>query len=576
MNFFNRTVRLLAFAALTFGLVAHAADSARAIIAKAALAETPTQRIETITSLIGSGDESIAGLLAAWKEDALFVYTAPDGSKIPVQLSGDKDDKDSQIATRVDSGKPLLSSDGKSLRLVASTLTAVEHTSALRRAMKAVLDLLDLSTPDLKKRISAIQTLGFAQDSEKLAALQARQKIEPVPSAQRALREAIALIGLKDASAEVKLASLRELTALHTIGSADALKAALADAEARYNKALADLRITFEKTSTDVLKGMTPDVTKEVASQVSPLIAQISAALGNYRQTMQQSLASQGDALTQVREQMKSISETTAALATSTTDFTSVLKSSQHRGKWGEQTLRNVVEAAGLSPHCDFAEQVSQDDARPDLIVKLPGDRCIIIDSKVPEFDVAIADQGAPNRRELVAAHAAKLRKTIRDLAAKDYPAAMEKQSVTPFDKVVLFLPAESLLSTALEGDNDLIMAAGREGILIATPATLISFLGAINLTWQQHVQAENAGRIATEATELYDRLMKFTEHFAKVRKGLLAASEGLDAAIGSYESRIRPQGERVRELGGAASREALPEIAPANAHIRRLEGSAE
>jgi DNA recombination protein RmuC len=351
---------------------------------------------------------------------------------------------------------------------------------------------------------------------------------------------------------------------------------ALADAEARYNKALADLRITFEKTSTDVLKGMTPDVTKEVASQVSPLIAQISAALGNYRQTMQQSLASQGDALTQVREQMKSISETTAALATSTTDFTSVLKSSQHRGKWGEQTLRNVVEAAGLSPHCDFAEQVSQDDARPDLIVKLPGDRCIIIDSKVPEFDVAIADQGAPNRRELVAAHAAKLRKTIRDLAAKSYPAAMEKQGVMPFDKVVLFLPAESLLSTALEGDNDLILAAAREGILIATPATLISFLAAINLAWQQHAQAENAGKIAAEATELFDRLVKFAEHFGKVRKGLLAASESLDAAIGSYETRIRPQGERVRELGGAASRDELDEIRPVNASIRRLENSAE
>lgn len=351
---------------------------------------------------------------------------------------------------------------------------------------------------------------------------------------------------------------------------------ALADAEARYTKALADLRISFEKTSTDVLKGMTPDVTKEVANQVSPLIAQINTALGSYRQTMQQSLASQGDALTQVREQMKTISETTAALATSTTDFTSVLKSSQHRGKWGEQTLRNVVEAAGLSPHCDFAEQVSQDDARPDLIVKLPGDRCIIIDSKVPEFDVAIADQAAPNRRELVAAHAAKLRKTIRDLAAKSYPATMEKQGVTPFDKVVLFLPAESLLSTALEGDNDLILAAAREGILIATPATLISFLAAINLAWQQHAQAENAGKIAAEATELFDRLVKFAEHFTKVRKGLLAASESLDAAIGSYETRIRPQGERVRELGGAASRDELDEIRPVNATIRRLENSAE
>ena len=351
---------------------------------------------------------------------------------------------------------------------------------------------------------------------------------------------------------------------------------ALADAEARYNKALADLRITFEKTSTDVLKGMAPDVTKEVSTRVEPLIAQINTALESYRQAMQQGMRSQGDALAAVGAQMKTISETTAALATSTTDFTSVLKSSQHRGKWGEQTLRNVVEAAGLSPHCDFAEQVSQDDARPDLIVKLPGNRCIIIDSKVPEFDVAIADQAAPNRRELVAAHAAKLRKTIRDLAAKDYPAAMERQSVTPFDKVVLFLPAESLLSTALEGDNELILAAAREGILIATPATLMGFLGAINLAWQQHTQAENAGRIAEEATELFDRLVKFTEHFIKVRKGLLAASESLDAAIGSYETRIRPQGERVRELGGAASRDALTEILPVNATIRRLENSAE
>ncbi|MFZ9992963.1 MAG: DNA recombination protein RmuC, partial [Opitutales bacterium] len=308
---------------------------------------------------------------------------------------------------------------------------------------------------------------------------------------------------------------------------------ALAEAEARYNKALADLRITFEKTSTDVLKGMAPDVTKEVSTRVEPLIAQINTALESYRNAMQQGLRSQDDALAAVGAQMKTISETTAALATSTTDFTSVLKSSQHRGKWGEQTLRNVVEAAGLSPHCDFSEQVSQDDARPDLIVKLPGNRCIIIDSKVPEFDVAIAAQAAPNRRELVAAPAAKLRKTLRDLAAKNYPTTMQKQGVTPFDKVVLFLPAESLLSTALEGDNELILAAAREGILIATPATLMGFLGAISLAWQQHTQAENAGRIAEEATELFDRLVKFSEHFTKVRKGLLAASEGLDAAIG-------------------------------------------
>lgn len=284
-------------------------------------------------------------------------------------------------------------------------------------------------------------TSGGDKSSELLIADLRRQLGEATGSAERernAKADAQARASGAEAARNAAAQQLTEAQQAHTRAieqlRGDHAKA-LADAEARYAKALAELRITFEKTSTDVLKGMTPDVTKEVASQVSPLIAQINTALGNYRQTMQQSLASQGDALTQVREQMKSISETTAALATSTTDFTSVLKSSQHRGKWGEQTLRNVVEAAGLSPHCDFAEQVSQDDARPDLIVKLPGDRCIIIDSKVPEFDVAIADQAAPNRRELVAAHAAKLRKTIRDLAAKNYPAAMEKQALTPFDR---------------------------------------------------------------------------------------------------------------------------------------------
>jgi DNA recombination protein RmuC len=433
--------------------------------------------------------------------------------------------------------------------------------------------------------VSFIKSSGPAGDDKSSALLiddLRRQVGEAATTAERE-RTAKGEAQAKAAGAEsARLAAQQQLSEAQQANTraVDQLRAdhakALADAEARYNKALADLRLSFEKTSADVLKGMAPDVTKEVSTRVEPLIAQINTALESYRQAMQQGLRSQDDALAAVGAQMKTISETTAALATSTTDFTSVLKSSQHRGKWGEQTLRNVVEAAGLSPHCDFAEQVSQDDARPDLIVKLPGSRCIIIDSKVPEFDVAIADQAAPNRRELVAAHAAKLRKTLRDLAAKNYPTTLQKQGVTPFDKVVLFLPAESLLSTALEGDNDLILAAAREGILIATPATLMGFLGAINLAWQQHTQAENAGRIADEATELFDRLVKFAEHFTKVRKGLLAASESLDAAIGSYESRIRPQGERVRELGGAATRPALSEILPVNATIRRLENSAE
>ena len=438
-------------------------------------------------------------------------------------------------------------------------------------AVQVYVSFIKSAGPAGEDKSSALLLEDLRRQLGEASATAERERAAKGDAQTRAAGAESARLAAQQQLSEAQQANTRAVEQLRT----DHAKAQ-ADAEARYNKALADLRLSFEKTSTDVLKGMAPDVTKEVSTRVEPLIAQINTALESYRQAMQQGMRSQGDALAAVGAQMKTISETTAALATSTTDFTSVLKSSQHRGKWGEQTLRNVVEAAGLSPHCDFAEQVSQDDARPDLIVKLPGSRCIIIDSKVPEFDVAIADQAAPNRRELVAAHAAKLRKTLRDLAAKNYPTTLQKQGVTPFDKVVLFLPAESLLSTALEGDNELILAAAREGILIATPATLMGFLGAISLAWQQHTQAENAGRIADEATELFDRLVKFAEHFTKVRKGLLAASESLDAAIGSYESRIRPQGERVRELGGAASRPALSEILPVNATIRRLENSPE
>ncbi|MFN5805129.1 MAG: DNA recombination protein RmuC [Opitutia bacterium] len=412
---------------------------------------------------------------------------------------------------------------------------------------------------DLRRQLTQATAAAERERAEKTAAL------EKASAAAAAAQAAAAQLTDARGRHDVELRQLR----------ADSQKS-LADAEARYNKALAELRQTFEKTSTDVLKGMTPDVTKEVSTKVEPLIEKINTALANYRQTMQQSLDKQGDALAQVREQMSRVNDVTAALATSTNDFTAVLKSSQHRGKWGEQTLRRVVEAAGLSPHCDFAEQVSQDDARPDLVVKLPDNRCVIIDSKVPEFDVAIADQAAPNRKELVAAHAAKLRKTMRDLAAKDYPGVIAKQGVRPFDKVVLFLPAESLLSTALEGDNELILDAAKLNILIATPATLMGFLSAINLSWQQHVQAENAGRIAQEAAELYDRVQKFIEHFGKARKGLIAAAENMDAAIGSYDSRVRPQGEKLRELGAASGRESLPELGSSAARIRRIEGSPE
>ncbi len=230
---------LLCLAALLPGL-ASAADSARDVIVRAILADSPAQQRELIGSLSGEPDEAIPELLGAWRKDTLFLHEAPDGTSVPVQLVGEKDAADAQAALRVDNGQPLLDAAGTPLRLVGADLAPVEHTSGLRRSMKAVLDVLDLASPDLEKRVRAIQVVGFAQDVEKLPILQARLLRETEPRAQTTLREAIALIGLKAPTEAEQLAALTELRKLHTLASTDLVKAFLRDAEEAKKPALAD------------------------------------------------------------------------------------------------------------------------------------------------------------------------------------------------------------------------------------------------------------------------------------------------------------------------------------------------
>jgi urea transport system permease protein len=206
------------------------ADTPRQTIVKAILATDDAQKRAIIGSLAGQGDEAIRELFTAWRQDGLFVYTAPDGAKVPVELTGDKDANGAQAAIRVDNGEPLKSAAGQPLRLVDTQLTPVEHNARLRLAMKAVVDLLDLGSPVLSKRLRAIQTMGAAQRPDKLPALQARMQIETDSKARLALREAVALIQLADPSDDVKLKGLAELRDLHTSASYDLIKTAQAKA----------------------------------------------------------------------------------------------------------------------------------------------------------------------------------------------------------------------------------------------------------------------------------------------------------------------------------------------------------
>ncbi len=214
-----------------------------------------------------------------------------------------------------------------------------------------------------------------------------------------------------------------------------------------------------------------------------------------------------------------------------------------------------------MSAHCDFTEQTQAGDGKPDLVVRLPGDRVIIVDAKVPDLDFLTALESADpaTRAESLAAHANKLKATIKALAERDYPS----QFPNALDHVVLFVPAESLFSAALEGDRDLIVWAAGKRILMATPASLIALLRSVSVSWQQHAQTENAQKIAEAARELYARVVKFSEHFERVRAGLEKANSAFNDAASSFQTRVRPAGERLTDLGGGNGGKVLAEVVP-------------
>jgi DNA recombination protein RmuC len=350
-------------------------------------------------------------------------------------------------------------------------------------------------------------------------------------------------------------------------------------------KALTDLREAFKALSTDALRQTAPEflrLANETLSKfqesakgdlekrqesIRTLVRPLEEQLKIYQQRLQQTETSQAATLGEVKKQLETLALQSRTLAQETQQFRIVLKSNQARGRWGEETLRRVVEAAGMSAHCDFTEQAQAGDTKPDLVIRLPGERVIIVDAKVPDLDFlnALELADADRRAESLTAHASKLKATIKELAERDYP----RQFSNCLDYVVLFLPAESLFSAALEGDRDLIVWAASKRILIATPASLIAILRSVSVSWQQHAQTENAQKIAEAARELYGRVAKFFEHFERIRWGLDKANSAFNEAVASFQTRIRPAGERLSELGGGSNGKELLELEPVENTLR-------
>lgn len=270
------------------------------------------------------------------------------------------------------------------------------------------------------------------------------------------------------------------------------------------------------------------------------------------------------DQVFSLRKQAEALGETNTALSTA------LRGSSQSRGKWGEMALRNIVEAAGMTEHCDFNEQATDaGGTRPDLIVKLPGEARIPIDAKVPFSDYErMVDESDPElRRGHMQRHGDVVRNTMLALAKRDYPEELGGE----IDFTVMFIPIESVAAAAFEARPDLQQEAIEKRILISTPVTLIALLKTVGLYWKQTKIARDAREIWEASKELHKRMRVFQTHLGKSGNALKQAVENYNRAIGSLESKVLPQGRRIEQLSGIDAGDALPDPNRIETQVRTL-----
>jgi DNA recombination protein RmuC len=256
--------------------------------------------------------------------------------------------------------------------------------------------------------------------------------------------------------------------------------------------------------------------------------------------------------------QLRTLNETGEKLRTETGALVTALRKPNTRGQWGQMQLRNVVELAGMVRHCDFIEQPSlpgeEGSLRPDLIVRMPGGKQVLVDAKAPLQGVldAYEARDEDERQRHLSDHARLLRKHVRALSDKAY---WDQLDATP-DFVVLFLPGEHLYGAALEADPALIEDAMARRVLIATPTTLLAMLRAVSYGWQQERVAESAQLISDLGRELHGRLAKLSTLLQTLGSRLNSAVRAYNETVGSYEARVLPGARRFEDHGASSARE--------------------
>ena len=350
-----------------------------------------------------------------------------------------------------------------------------------------------------------------------------------------------------------------------------AFKALSADALARNNQAFLDLaRATLAQTQ-EAARGDLEMRQQAIVELVTP----VRNSLDKVDSQIQELEKARAGAYAALHEQVRGLVETQTQLRAETGKLVTALRTPGVRGRWGEIQLRRVVEMAGMLDHCDFVTQAAvtseEGRLRPDLLVRLPAGKIIVVDAKTPldGYLQAIEAPDEQTRKARLADHARQVRAHLTALGRKSY---WEQFDYAP-EFAVLFLPGECFFSAALESDPSLIEFGVGQNIILATPTTLIALLRAVAYGWRQENLAQNAAEISALGKELFKRLSDMGDHWSKMGKALERAVEAYNGAVGSLEARVMVSARKFADLKTAPLGVEIAALEPLEKSVRAVQG---
>jgi len=346
------------------------------------------------------------------------------------------------------------------------------------------------------------------------------------------------------------------------------------------NEALKHNNDSFLKLAEENLKRFQSEAKADLTSKeksIEQLVKPISEALKQTTKQINDIEKDRKEAYGSLRTTIDTMNQNQQSLQQETQNLVQALRRPEVRGQWGEMTLKRLAELSGMVAHCDFFEQTHTKTEtgaiRPDMIVRLPENRTIIVDAKTPldAYLSAIQAKDDTTRQSELKRHAQIIRSRVRELATKNYWA---EYSDSP-EFVVLFIPGEQFLSAALEIDSSLLEDSMSQNIILATPTNFIALLRAVSYGWKQQALAENAMEIRELGETLYKRLATFTSHLDKLGKSLNSSVDHFNKSVGSLERQVMPSGRKFLEMGLRAKTE-IVELQPIEKQIREVQDQRE